>query len=342
MTSRTALITGVAGQDGVLLARHLLASGYRVIGTRQPGSPFRLSPYLRGVTVVEHDLVDTDGFARLVGQRAPAEVYNLAGLSSVGRSWEQPELVHEVNAASVERMLDILVSAPTPPRFFQASSSEVFGTAPANPQDENTPHRPANPYAESKSRAHASTGAAREAGLFASVGILYNHESPLRSTAFVTRKITRAVAEIAAGRRDVVELGNLDVSRDWGAAREYVAAMHAALQHHEPGDYVIATGRAHTLRELVEAAFDAAGVADPWSHIQQNPDLSRRADSPARVGNPAHVGDVLGWRATVPFTELIHEMVRADQQRLATGIEESPDYLEVTNGRVNTGLPPVP
>lgn len=343
MTSRTALITGASGQDGVLLARHLVASGYRVIGTRQPGSPFRLAPYLNGVTIVEHDLVDTDGFARLVGQHAPDEVYNLAGMSSVARSWEQPDLAHEVNAASVERMLDILVSAPTQPRFFQASSSEVFGTVPTtNPQDENTPRRPANPYAESKSRAHDAAAAARDAGLFASVGILYNHESPLRSADFVTRKITRAVAEIAAGQREVIELGNLDVSRDWGAARDYVVAMHAALRHHEPGDYVIATGQPHTLRELVEAAFNAADVADPWSHVQQNPDLLRQADSPARLGNPARAAEVLGWRATIPFAELIGQMVRADQRRLATGIEESPDYLDADDGRVSTGLPPVP
>jgi len=325
--SGTALITGVAGQDGVLLARHLLGLGYSVVGTRLPDVPYTLEPYLDGVAVIEHDLVDTEGFAELVGVHRPTEVYNLAGFSSVGKSWEVPDLVQEVNAASVERMLEILGRAAAPPRFFQASSSEVFGPDALNPQREDTPHRPANPYAESKSRAHEATVAARDAGMFACVGILYNHESPLRPTQFVTRKITLAAAEIAAGRRDQLELGNIDTSRDWGAAREYVVAMHRALAHDAPGDYVIATGRTHTLRELVDAAFHAAGVADGWSRVWQNPELMRQADTPARLGDPTRAREVLGWEATVPFDDLVREMVEIDQRRVATGVEESLDYL---------------
>jgi GDPmannose 4,6-dehydratase len=324
-TPRTALITGIAGQDGVLLTRHLLARGYAVVGTRQPGIPYTLEPYLAGATVVEHDLVETDGFVELFRAHEPDEVYNLAGFSSVARSWEVPDLVQEVNAAAVERMLDVLQGSRT--RFFQASSAEMFGPNAPNPQTESTPLRPDNPYAESKTRASAAAAAAREAGLFTSVGILYNHESPLRDRHFVTRKITSAAAEIAAGTRDEVELGNLDVTRDWGAAREYVVAMHAALQHDEPGDYIIATGQTHTLRDLVEAAFAAAGVSDCWSRVRQDPDLMRQSDIAARFGDPSRAREVLGWEAKVSFEELVREMVEVDQRRVATGVEESPDYL---------------
>lgn len=327
MSSRTALITGVAGQDGVLLARLLLTRGYRVVGTLLPGSSFRLKPYLDGVTVVEQDLIDTAGFADLVRTCRPDEVYNLAGFSSVGRSWEEPALVHEVNAAAVERMLGAITAVATPPRFFQASSSEIFGLDAPNPQDERTPHRPDNPYAESKSRAHTATATARADGLFACVGILYNHESPLRDVDFVTRKITRAAAEIAADRLDVLELGNLDVARDWGAAREYVDAMHLAMRHDAPGDYIIATGRTHTLRELVDEAFAAAGVVDGWDHVVQDPALIRHSDALTRTGNPSRAREVLGWQATVSFADLVGEMVDVDRRRVATGVEESPDYL---------------
>lgn len=323
----TALITGVGGQDGVLLARHLVGLGYTVIGTRRPAAANPLAPYLAGVTVTDHDVVDTAGFADLIRRYQPDEVYNLAGFSSVAKSWNAPELVHEVNAAAVERMVAVMAEADRPPRFFQASSSEVFGVAPVNPQNEDTPHRPDNPYAESKSRAQAATVAARDAGLFACAGILYNHESPLRGSHFVTRKITRAAAEIAAGQRDVLELGNLEVARDWGAAREYVVAMHAALCHEQPGDYVIATGTTHTLRDLVEAAFTAAGIDDGWSHVRQDPELMRKSDALARVGDPSRARDILGWQATVSFSELVREMVDVDRRRVATGVEESPDYL---------------
>lgn len=321
----TALITGIAGQDGVLLARHLLSDGYRVVGTRQPGVPYTLEPYLAGAEVVEHDLVDTPGLVRLLDHAKPDEVYNLAGFSSVARSWDMPELVHEVNAAAVERMLKVLQG--TKARFFQASSAEMFGPDAPNPQNEQTPLRPDNPYAESKARASAATSAARDAGLFACVGILYNHESPLRDLHFVTRKITRAAVEIAAGLRDGVELGNLDITRDWGAARDYVRAMHASLTHDEPGDYVIATGRTHTLRDLVETAFGAAGVDDCWSRITQDPDLMRQSDIAARVGDPARARDVLGWEATMSFADLVRDMVDVDKRRVATGVEESLAYL---------------
>jgi len=325
--ARTAFITGVAGQDGVLLARHLVARGYDVVGARQPGAPIGLAPYLDGVSVVEHDLVDTAGFVDLLDRVRPDEVYNLAGFTSVGRSWEQPDVVRAVNADAVERMLEVLLTRAEPPRFFQASSSEVFGPESVNPQTEDTPHHPANPYAESKSRAHRATIAAREAGLFACVGTLYNHESVLRGVEFVTRKVTRAAAEIASGRRDVVELGNLDVSRDWGSAREYVMAMHAAVTHDEPGDYIIATGELRTLREFVEASFAAAGIEDAWAHVHHDSGLLRQADAPGLCGDPSRARDVLGWQNATSFESLVDEMVRTDLRRVSSGVEESLDYL---------------
>jgi GDPmannose 4,6-dehydratase len=324
----TALITGVAGQDGVLLARHLRSEGHTVVGTYKPGPPSRLLPYLSGVTLVEHDLVDTTGFVKLLDDHRPTEVYNLAGFTSVGRSWDDPQLVHEVNAAAVERMLEVLLERPEAPRFFQASSSEVFGPEAVNLQTEATEHRPANPYAESKSIAHRSTMKARDAGLFACVGTLYNHESVLRGTEFVTGKVTRAVAEIAAGQRDHLELGNLEVSRDWGSAREYVVAMYAALRHDEPGDYIVATGRLRTLREFVETAFAAAGIEDAWAHVKQDAGLLRPSDAPGLSGDPSRARNVLGWSNETTFESLVAEMVRVDMRRVASGVEESVRYLE--------------
>jgi GDPmannose 4,6-dehydratase len=330
--TRTALVTGVAGQDGVLLSRHLLAEDYRVVGTVEPGVPSPLQPYLDGVEVEEHDLRDAAGFERLLKVHEPVEVYNLAGFTSVGASWDNRELVAEVNGVAVERMLDALVAfgarTGTAPRFFQASSSEVYGPHAANPQDESTPHAPANPYAESKSHAHAETARRREDdGLFACVGILYNHESPLRGVQFVTRKITRAAAEIAEGVTDSVTLGNLEASRDWGAARDYVRAMHAALQHDVPGDYVIATGQLHSLRELLELAFAEVGIDDPWPYVQQDPALLRQADAPGLSGDPRRARWQLGWEATTTFEQIVAEMVAVDVQRVRTHVEESPDYL---------------
>ena len=258
----------------------------------------------------------------------PDEIYNLAGITSIGHSWEDPDLTRAVNAEAFERMLDAVLEAAPGTRIFQASSSEVFGPDAASPQDESTPHAPANPYAESKSRAHLAAIDRREKhGLFVSVGILYNHESPLRGAQFFTRKVTRGVAEIAADRRERLVLGNLDVSRDWGSASDYVRAMHRALRHPEPLDFTIATGRLQTLRHFVEVAFAAAGVDDPWSHIEQDPALMRQADNPGLTGDPSRARDVLGWETSLTFEDLVDEMVRVDQARLRTGVEESADYL---------------
>ena len=323
----TTLITGAAGQDGVLLARHLRSAGRRVVGTIQPDVPAPLRLYLEGVMIEEHDLRDSLGFERLLEAYAPDEVYNLAGFTSVGASWNNRDLVTQVNAVAVESMLDTLVRRGGT-KFFQASSSEVFGPDAVNPQDEETPHHPQNPYAESKSRAHQATVRARdEEGLFASVGVLYNHESTLRPVQFVTRKITRAAAEIGEGLRDTVTLGNLDVSRDWGAASDYVLAMHAVMQQRSPADYIIASGRLHSLARLLEIAFSAVGIDDPWPHVERDPALLRKADAPGLCGDASKARRELGWSPTTSFEDLVREMVAVDQKRIRTGIEEDVTYL---------------
>ena len=267
-----ALITGVAGQDGVYLARHLHSLGYRVVGTIAPGSDAHLAmtPYLIDADLLELDVRDRPGFAEALEDLRPSEVYNLAALTSVGASWRAAELVAETNAMAVLRMLEELVAFRDrhgeAPRFYQPSSSEMFGLADQQPQTESTPHYPRSPYAAAKSFAHHLTVNYRESyGLHTCTGVLYNHESPLRPLDFVTRKITRSVAEIALGRRETLTLGNLDVRRDWGFAGDYVRAMHLALRHEAPVDLIVATGEAHDLREVLDVAFAAAGLGSPGS-----------------------------------------------------------------------------
>jgi GDPmannose 4,6-dehydratase len=315
--SRTALVTGVAGQDGIYLARLLVAEGARVIGTVAPGSATALSmaPYLEGVTVVPHDVRDTEGFRRLLADHAPDDVYNLAGFSSVGASWNQPELVAETNGTAVGGMLDAVADSGDV-RFFQASSAEEYGEA-AN-----------SPYAQGKAVAHRLTTAAREErGVFACSAILFNHESPLRGRRFVTRKITRAAAEISCGVRDKVELGNLAIARDWGHAREYVEAMRMMLRRDTPDDFKLATGVLHTLEDLLVTAFDAAGLGDPWPYVEQNPALVRPADAASLVGDTARTQELLGWTARTGFEATVREMVEVDLRRVRSGLEEDPAYL---------------
>lgn len=321
----TALVTGVAGQDGVHLARRLVAAGQHVVGTVPPGSTVDLLPYLAGVEIVEHDLTDTDGFVTLLDDHDPSTVYNLAGLTSVRASWDRPEAAFAVNAEAVVRMLDVLIDRPR--RFFQASSSEIFGPGAGNPQTETTALNPGNPYGESKARAHEAVAAARSAGLFASTGILYSHESPLRNEQFVTRKITKAAVEIAAGRSDVLTLGNLDIARDWGAAADFVEAIQLVAEHDEPSDFIIATGTLHSLRSFVDAAFELAGVDDPWSHVTHDATLLRPVDQPGLVGDPRRAREALGWEVTTPFETWVQQMIHVDQRRLASGVAESVDYL---------------
>ncbi len=315
-----ALVTGVAGQDGVYLARLLLAQGWRVVGTTRPGDTAvaSMAVYLDGVEVVAHDLRDAAGFVDLVAEWAPSRVFNLAGFSSVGASWDHAELVAEVNAVAVEQMLRALVAhrdrAGADVRFFQAGSAEEAGAE--------------SPYALSKARARAAVAETRERdGLFAATATLHNHESPLRPQRFVTRKITRAAAAIACGLTDSVSLGNLEVSRDWGAAEDYVQAMVAMLDLDAPHDLVIATGVTHTLRDLLDAAFAAAGLGDPTSYVVQDAALLRPADAPSLLADTSLTREVLGWSPPASFEQVVEHMVRTDLARLRSGVEESLDYL---------------
>ncbi len=320
---RTALITGVAGQDGIYLARLLRAEGMRVVGTVRPGSDssHRMAPYLTEVAVLEHDIRDGDAFREILAAQRPDEVYNLAALTSVGASWKDPDLAAAVNGQAVEGVLTALLSyrdeSRSDVRFFQASSAESFASASSSP------------YALAKSLAHEVTGEYRATfGLRASCGILHNHESPLRGRQFVTRKITYAAAEIACGVRESVSLGNLDIRRDWGAAREYVTAMPLMLRREEPADFVIGTGVAHSLEDLLVAAFDAAGLADPWQYVERDPSLMRPVDAETLVADTGHTVAVLGWHATSRFEEVVAEMTRVDLQRVRCGVAESAAYLD--------------
>jgi len=332
--SRTALITGAGGQDGIYLARLLTSAGVRVVGTVRPGalaSP-AVRAYLDGVEVVGLDQRDGRGLERLLHDLRPDAVYNLAGFTSVGRSWEHAEEVAETNAMSVLRLLEVLIRYRdfhgTTPRLFQPSSSEMFGLADQQPQTELTPHHPRSPYAASKSFAHHLIVNYRESyGLFTTTGTLYNHESPLRGPQFVTRKISRAVAEIALGRRSEVSLGNLDVRRDWGFAGDYARSMELMMGLDEPHDFIIATGVSHSLRELLELAFAAAGLDDPDRYVRQDPALMRPADVVDLYGDPTKAREQLDWQPSVSFEQVIEHMVHTDIRRLESGVEESVDYL---------------
>jgi GDPmannose 4,6-dehydratase len=331
----TVLVTGVGGQDGILLARHLRAHGHRVVGTLAPGTlgSAPTAVYLDGVELVEHDVRDTGGFQALLEQTRPVQVYNLAAFSSVGASFHHAELVEAVNTAAVEGMLRALLrhrARPGPAvRFFQASSSEMFAGSAAPPWREDTARAPLSPYGASKCAAHELVESYRDRhGLFACSGILFNHESQLRGPQFVTRKITRATAEIALRRRTSLTLGNLDVRRDWGAARDHVRAMASMLARDEPADYVIATGQSHSLGELLVVAFAAAGLGDPAPYVVQDPALMRPADVPETLGDATKAHEELGWQPTVGFEEMVGHMVAVDLERVTTGVEESPAYLD--------------
>ena len=332
--TRTALITGVSGQDGMFLARRLLADGDRVVGTVRPGisSLARMAPYLTGVEIVEHDLTDTDTFAELVSRYSPDEVYNLAGFSSVGRSWADASLATRTNVLAVVEMLEHLLrhrdKNSRDVRFFQASTAEVFGSEVEGALNEDTPHRPRTPYAVAKSAAHHTVVAYREKhDLFASNGILFNHESPFRGQQFVAGKIIRAAVAAARGESAPVTLGDLDVQRDWGAAVDYVNCMVASLRHVTAHDYVVATGETHTLRDMIKVAFEAAGVDDTDGHVQLSSHMWSATQAPALMGDPSRAAEKLGWKASTSFEDLITEMVRVDTLRLQSGVDEHLDYL---------------
>lgn len=322
----TALITGVAGQDGVYLSALLQERGYRVVGMIQPGRDVRadLVNHLRGVEMVRGTLRDTDSLRRVLAQCDPDEVYNLAGISSVARSWTEPELTADVNGTGLLRLVQALIDhgdrVGRIPRLLQASSSEMFGTPTTDTQDESTPLHPRSPYALAKAFAHEASAMFRQShGLFISCVILFNHESALRPTTFVTRKISSTVAAIARGRADRLVLGDLEIRRDWGSAKDYVRAMWLAMQADEPRDYVVATGRTHSIREWVATAFEVAGVHDWEPMVSSDPGLIRPTEPGPLVGDASRARTELGWKPTTDFADLVADMVRHDLRVLDRG-----------------------
>jgi GDPmannose 4,6-dehydratase len=316
-----ALITGVAGQDGSYLADLLLAKGYEVVGVRRADNPdiSRIAHIAERIQLRDADLLDPQQLVALLEDARPDEIYNLAGHSFVPTSWENPDLTGDATGVGAVRMLDAIRTTDPSVRFYQASTSEIFGDADVAPQDESTPLNPRNPYGEAKAFAHASTIKAREEhGLFAVSGILYNHESPRRGPQFVTRKVTRAVASISLGLEKELTIGSLDAQRDWGFAGDYVDAMWRMLQHDAAGDYVVATGVLHTVGDLCEVAFRRRGL-DYRDYVREDPAFQRPAEQVPLVGNASKARRELGWAPTVTFEELIEMMVDADLERLRTG-----------------------
>ena len=322
---RTALITGVAGQDGAYLARQLLAEGTRVVGLKLPGPiPEELIPFLAGAELVDCDITDQRVLSEIVHDANPDEIYNLAGISSVARSWDDPVRTLDVNACAVMGLLQIVsdrAATGHETRFVQASSAEIFGEPIESPQRETTALRPQSPYGLAKACAHQAVGLMREArSLHASALILYNHESPIRPLTFVTRKITSAAAAISLGLQDSLVLGNIEVSRDWGFAGDYVDAMVRAARTYTPGDYVVATGELHSLRELVAVAFDRVGIDDWETFVRTDQGLARPTDTTSMVGDGSKAADELDWRPTMTFRHLVETMVDADLEQLKTVI----------------------
>ena len=315
---KTALITGITGQDGSYLAEFLLTKGYRVVGVvrRSSTTPYeRISHLVDKVELVSADLLDQTSLTDAVHECQPDEIYNLAAQSFVQASWTQPVLTGEFTALGVTRMLEAMKKAAPKARFYQASSSEMFGKVHESPQKETTPFYPRSPYGVAKVYAHWITVNYRESfGLYAVSGILFNHESPRRGLEFVTRKVTDAVARIKLGRADKIALGNLEARRDWGYAGDYVEAMWLMLQQPEPGDFVISTGDTRSVRELCEAAFAHAGL-DYRSHVVQDPKFFRPAEVDLLVGDPSKAARQLGWKPRVAFHELVRMMVDADLER---------------------------
>jgi GDPmannose 4,6-dehydratase len=322
---KTALITGITGQDGTYLAEYLLGLGYRVYGViRGQNNPKRewIETLLPDVELVEADLLDQGSLISAVSRVAPDEVYNLAAISFVPVSWNQAELTGEITGLGVLRVLEairivegVTASSSTPRgriRFYQASSSEMFGKVRETPQNERTPFHPRSPYGVAKVYGHYITVNYRESyGMHASSGILFNHESPRRGLEFVTRKITNGVARIKLGKQRELALGNLDARRDWGFAGDYVKAMHLMLQQDEPDDYVVGTGVAHSVREFVEAAFSHVGL-DWREHVRIDPRFVRPAEVETLTADPRKAREKLGWQPTTSFEELVRMMVDAD------------------------------
>lgn len=352
MAEKVALISGVTGQDGALLAELLLGKGYFVHGIKRRSSSFNTGridhlyadPHESGVRFFLHygEMTDATNLVRIIQECQPQEIYNLAAQSHVQVSRETPEYTADVNALGTLRMLETIriLGLADRVRFYQASTSELFGKAPP-PQNETTPFQPRSPYAIAKLYAYWITRNYRDAyGMHASNGILFNHEGPTRGETFVTRKISRAVAAIEAGLQEKLFLGNLDALRDWGHARDYVQGMWCMLQQEQPDDYVLATGEAHAVREFVELAFGHIGVEIVWQgqgvdekgvdratgaiRIEIDPRYFRPTEVNYLMGDAGKAREILGWQPTVGFTELVREMVDADRQLLRRSGTENP------------------
>jgi GDPmannose 4,6-dehydratase len=351
-TGRVALITGVTGQDGAYLAEFLLTRGYRVHGVKRRSSSFNTArvdrlyhdPHETGAAFHLHygDVTDATNVIRIIQETQPDEIYNLAAQSHVQVSFEAPEYTANADGLGTLRLLEAIrvLGREGKTRFYQASTSEMFGIAPEIPQKETTPFRPRSPYGAAKLYAHWITVNYREAyGIHASNGILFNHESPIRGETFVTRKITRAVAAIEHGLQDTLFLGNLDAMRDWGHARDYVEGMWLIVQQKEPDDYVLATGEGHTVREFVEKAFAHVGRSLIWRGsgsdekgidavdgrllVEIDPRYFRPTEVDALVGDAEKAREKLGWRHTITFEALVTEMVEADLAAVRAGQHRS-------------------
>jgi len=332
--SKKALITGITGQDGSYLAELLLGKGYEVHGLIRRASTFNTArldhiyadPHQLGSRLKLHygDLSDASALARLIGKVQPEEIYNLAAQSHVRVSFDVPEYTTDITATGAVRILEAIRETGLKPRFYQASSSEMYGKVREVPQTEETPFYPRSPYGCSKVFAYWITVNFREAyGLHASNGILFNHESPRRGETFVTRKITRAVAQIRAGLQQKLYLGNLDAKRDWGYAKEFVEAMWLMVQQDEPGDYVVATNETHTVREFLEAAFGHVGLK--WDkYVEIDPKYYRPTEVDILVGDYSKAKRILGWEPKIKFTDLVKLMVDADVQLLKEQLEGKP------------------
>ena len=319
--SKRAIITGITGQDGSYLAELLLDKGYEVVGVvrRLSASNYwRIEHLLDRIELRPADLLDQLSLIRVIDDVRPHELYNLAAMSFVPASWDQPMLTGEFNAQGVTRVLEAIRQVDTSIRVYQASSSEMFGKVLETPQSESTPFYPRSPYGVSKVFAHYITVNYRESyDLFAASGILFNHESPRRGLEFVTRKVTDGVARIKRGLSEGLTLGNLDAHRDWGFAGDYVRAMWLMLQQDQPDDYVIATGVSHSVRDLVQTAFSHVGL--DWQHyVKTDPAFRRPAEVEHLIGDAAKAKRVLGWEPEVDFERLVRMMVDADLERLGT------------------------
>jgi GDPmannose 4,6-dehydratase len=316
----SALIAGISGQDGFYLSELLVSKGYSVFGLvheKDPEREKRIKSEVPGRELIQGDLTDTASLFRALDIAAPTEVYNLGAKSHVAFSWEQAQQTAQVTAIGVLNLLEaIRISCPDAsnrPRFYQASSSEMFGKAQETPQKENTLLWPRSPYGVAKVFGHHMTINYRESyGFHASSGILFNHESPRRGPEFVTRKVSQAVARIVLGNQDKLVMGNLDAQRDWGFAGDYVKAMWLMLQQDVADDYVIATGQTHSVRQLVATAFAAGGIDNWEDYVSSSPDLLRPADIASLVGDPSKAKAQLGWEPETKFEELVAMMVEHD------------------------------